>query len=79
MKPYDILKSGTYNVGLYLKAKDSFGTIEVGKRADLILLDANPLEDIDNIARRSGVMVRGRWLPEREIQSRLDQIGGSYR
>jgi len=79
MNPYDILRSGTYNVGLYLKEKDSFGTIEVGKRADLILLDANPLEDIDNIARRSGVMVRGRWLPEREIQSRLDQIGGSYR
>ena len=38
MKPYDILRSGTYNVGLYLKEKDNFGTIEVGKRADLILL-----------------------------------------
>ncbi|HSE89373.1 MAG TPA: amidohydrolase family protein [Candidatus Binatia bacterium] len=79
MKPYDILRSGTYNVGLYLKEKDNFGTIEVGKRADLILLDANPLEDISNIARRSGVMVRGRWLSEREIQSRLDQIAASHR
>lgn len=79
MKPYDILRSGTYNVGLYLKEKDNFGTIEVGKRADLILLDANPLEDIGNIARRSGVMVRGRWLSEREIQSRLDKIAVSHR
>jgi imidazolonepropionase-like amidohydrolase len=79
MKPYDILRSGTYNVGLYLKEKDNFGTIEVGKRADLILLDANPLEDIGNVARRSGVMVRGRWLSEREIQSRLDQIAASQR
>jgi imidazolonepropionase-like amidohydrolase len=79
MKPYDILRSGSYNVGLYLKEKDNFGTIEVGKRADLILLDANPLEDISNIARRSGVMVRGRWLSEREIQSRLDQIAASHR
>lgn len=79
MKPYDILRSGTYNVGLYLKEKDNFGTIEVGKRADLILLNANPLEDISNIARRSGVMVRGRWLSEREIQSRLDQIAASHR
>jgi len=79
MKPYDILRSGTYNVGLYLKEKDDFGTIEVGKRADLILLEANPLENISNIARRSGVMVRGRWLPEREIQSRLDQITASHR
>jgi imidazolonepropionase-like amidohydrolase len=79
MKPYDILRSGTYNVGLYFKEKDNFGTIEVGKRADLILLNANPLEDISNIARRSGVMVRGRWLSEREIQSRLDQIAASHR
>jgi imidazolonepropionase-like amidohydrolase len=79
MKPYDILRSGTYNVGLYLKEKDNFGTIEVGKRADLILLDANPLEDIGNIARRSGVVVRGRWLSEREIQSRLDKIAVAYR
>jgi imidazolonepropionase-like amidohydrolase len=79
MKPYDILRSGTNNVGLYLKEKDNFGTIEVGKRADLILLDANPLEDISNIARRSGVMVRGRWLSEREIQSRLDQIAALHR
>ena len=79
MKPYDILRSGTYNVGLYLKEKDNFGTIEAGRRADLILLNANPLEDISNITRRSGVMVRGRWLSEREIQSRLDQIAASYR
>jgi Amidohydrolase family len=79
MKPYDILRSGSYNVGLYLKEKDNFGTIEVGKRADLILLDANPLEEIGNIARRSGVMVRGRWLSEREIQSRLDQIAAAHR
>ena len=79
MKPYDILRSGSYNVGLYLKEKDNFGTIEVGKRADLILLDANPLEDIGNIARRSGVMVRGRWLSEREIQSRLEQIAAAHR
>jgi imidazolonepropionase-like amidohydrolase len=79
MKPYDILRSGTYNIGLYLKEKDNFGTIEVGKRADLILLNANPLEDISNIARRSGVMVRGRWLSEREIQSRLEKIAVSHR
>jgi imidazolonepropionase-like amidohydrolase len=79
MKPYDILRSGSTNVGLYLKEKDNFGTVAVGTRADLILLDANPLEDVSNVARRSGVMVRGRWLSEREIQSRLDQIAASHR
>jgi imidazolonepropionase-like amidohydrolase len=75
---FDILKSGTANVGQYFKARDDFGTIAVGKRADLILLDANPLQDLANAQKRSGVMVRGRWLPESDIQSRLQHIAASY-
>lgn len=77
MTPYEVLKAGTFNVGWYFEDKDEFGTIEVGKRADMILVDGNPLEDIRNVARRSGVMVRGRWLPETEIQERLDEIAAS--
>jgi imidazolonepropionase-like amidohydrolase len=71
---YDILKSGTYNVGLYFKDKDAFGTIENGKRADLVLVDANPLDDIANLTRRSGVMVRGRWLSAEQIRAGLAAI-----
>jgi hypothetical protein len=78
MKPYDIIKSGSYNVGVYFKDKDNFGTIETGQRADLILVDANPLENIANIEHRAGVMVRGQWIPEQEIQSRLAKIAASY-
>jgi hypothetical protein len=37
-------------------------------------VDGNPLSDLRNVARRSGVMVRGRWLPEAEIQKRLAGI-----
>ena len=74
MSPYAILVSGTKNVGEYFKEEDSFGTIEVGRRADLILLDANPLEDISNLSRQAGVMIRGRWLPESEIQEKLKAI-----
>jgi imidazolonepropionase-like amidohydrolase len=74
MTPYDVIKSGTASVGQYFKSQDTFGTVELGKRADLMLLDGNPLEDLANIERRSGVMVRGRWLPESEIQTRLGQI-----
>ena len=74
MTPYDVLKSGTQTVGAYFKDKDSFGTIEVGKRADLVLVEANPLQNPANITRRAGVMVRGRWLPEKDIQARLERI-----
>jgi imidazolonepropionase-like amidohydrolase len=76
MRPYDVLKSGTQNTGAYFKSQANFGTVEVGKRADLILVDANPLTDVANVSRRSGVMVRGTWLPEKEIQSRLARIAG---
>lgn len=78
LPPYEIIRSGTKNVGDYFKDKDEFGTVAVGKRADLILIDADPLQDITNIAKRSGVMVRGRWLPEAEIQERLAKIAAAY-
>jgi imidazolonepropionase-like amidohydrolase len=77
--PYQIIQSGTKNVGDYFKSKDNFGTVEVGKRADLILVEGNPLKDVSNIGKRAGVMLRGRWLPESEIQKRLDEIAALWR
>ena len=41
---------------------------------DLILLDANPLQDIGNLWEQAGIMVRGRWLPGEEIERRLNEI-----
>jgi imidazolonepropionase-like amidohydrolase len=79
MKPYDVLRAGTYNVGLYFKGQDTFGTVEPGRRADLILLEGNPLDNVANLARRTGVMIRGIWIPEADIQSRLAKIAASYR
>ena len=73
MRPYQVLASGTRNVGEYFSSSE-FGTVEVGKRADLILLEANPLENIANMARRAGVMLRGKWIPESEIQAKLAEF-----
>jgi imidazolonepropionase-like amidohydrolase len=78
LMPYEIIRSATSNVGDYFRSKDKFGTIEAGKRADLILVNGNPLDDVSNIGRRSGVMVRGRWLSEEEIQQRLQKIAASH-
>ena len=79
MSPYEILVSGTRAVGEYLRDKDAFGTIEAGSRADLVLLRSNPLEDAMNLFDRDGVMARGRWIPESEIQQRLAEIAAGYR
>ena len=78
MTPYEVIASGTQNVGEYFQDEDHFGTIEVGTRADLILVEANPLDDVSHIARRAGVMVRGQWLSEADIQERLARIAASY-
>jgi hypothetical protein len=74
MSPYDILVTGTRNVGEYFQRLDTFGTVAVGRRADLLLLDADPLADVANLQRIAGVMVRGRWVPREEIRARLDAI-----
>jgi N-acyl-D-amino-acid deacylase len=71
LTPWQALATGTRNVAEMLGTTGEAGTIGNGKRADLILLDANPLADIGNVARRAGVMVAGRWIPRSEIERRL--------
>lgn len=74
-----ILTEATREPARYFSAEQEFGTIAVGQRADLVLLDANPLVDLDNVAKRAGVMVNGRWLPEADIRARLERIAAAYR
>lgn len=74
MSNFAVLQTATKNVGDYYKEVDAFGTVAAGQRADLVLLRGNPLEDLGQVARRAGVMVRGRWLAESDIQAGLAQI-----
>ena len=74
MTPYEVFRTGTYMVGEYFKDKDDFGTVAEGKRADLVLVNANPLEDVGNIREPAGVMVRGRWLAADAIEAELERI-----
>lgn len=79
MSTFQVLQSGTINVATFYHLEGEAGTVAAGRRADLLLLEGNPLEDVRNVARKAGVMVRGRWLPWSEIQQRLDQIEAAYR
>ena len=78
MTPYQVLEAGTRRVAEYFGAADDFGTIEIGRRADLLLLTANPIDDVANVARRAGVMVNGNWWSEARIQDRLAGIAQFY-
>ena len=71
LTPYQALRTGTVNVGAYFKAESTTGALAAGKRADLILLEANPLQNIDNTWKIAGVMLNGRWLSKADIDKRL--------
>lgn len=74
LSPWAALETGTRAVARFFGTAAERGTIEAGKRADLLLLDANPLEDIRNSSRIAGVMLGGRWLPRETLAPQLDRI-----
>jgi hypothetical protein len=71
LTPYEALATGTRNVAEYFGTLDSTGTITVGKRADLVLLAGNPLQDIHHTAQPAGVMLNGRWLSRKMLDRQL--------
>jgi len=79
---YEALSAATRTPGEFIaKAKPGsqmFGTVTVGKRADLILSDANPLDDLSTLEKPSGVMANGRWHSATELQRLLDGIAAKY-
>ena len=70
---YAVLEAATKNPSMFLGTIDKVGTIEKGKRADLILLNANPLDYIFATENRAGVMLKGRWHSQKELNSWLDE------
>ena len=75
---YAALEAATRNPALFFGTIDKTGTIEKGKRADLILLDANPLEDIANTQKRAGVMLKGTYYLQTEMDKWLDEIAPRF-
>lgn len=69
LSPFEALQTGTVHVARFLGLNT--GSVEVGRDADLVLLDDNPLADIENSRRVHGVMLRGTWYPGSELQRRL--------
>jgi hypothetical protein len=70
ISPYEAIATGTVNAAEVIEAMvgdGSFGTIEVGQRADLILVNNNPLENVANIKDIRGVMAAGRWYSWEEL------------
>ena len=78
LSPYDAIRAGTADAAEFLGASDEFGTVEVGKRADLILVENNPLEGVGTISNPLGVMAHGRWYPREELARMLEEQVATY-
>lgn len=78
LTPYQALASATRIPGeffaRYARVSERMGVIEVGNRADLVVLRTNPLEDLQRLRDPSAVMVRGQWLSRTDLDQRLNAL-----
>jgi len=72
LTPFQALRAATANAADFLGPGAQQGVVAVGQHADLVLLDANPLENIANSRRIAGVVLRGRWLSRSDIERMLE-------
>jgi imidazolonepropionase-like amidohydrolase len=79
LSPLTILQAATRNAAAWFGEADQWGTVAPGQRADLLLLNANPLEDVKLTRATVGVMVRGLWLPRSELDAKLEQVAAAAR
>jgi imidazolonepropionase-like amidohydrolase len=76
LSPAEALRAATLNPAIFMNATDSLGTVEKGKRADLVLLGANPLDDIHNTQKVNAVVLNGRLYDRAALDS---LVAGSQR
>jgi imidazolonepropionase-like amidohydrolase len=75
LSPMDALRTATYNPAKFLGLLGSFGTVETGKLAELVLLDANPLDNITNTTKINMVLTGGRVYRRPALDAMLDAVG----
>jgi imidazolonepropionase-like amidohydrolase len=75
---YDVLKMATSNASKAMGRDNEFGVIAVGSRADLILLENNPLDDLVNLNKKKGVMFRGIYFPGDDLDLIANKIRSAF-
>jgi imidazolonepropionase-like amidohydrolase len=72
--PLEALQTATLNPARFFQMEDQFGTVEKGKNADLVFLDANPLDDIRNTQKVAAVILNGRYFSKADLQKLLQHV-----
>jgi predicted amidohydrolase YtcJ len=75
---YDVLKMATVSPSRAMGRTNEFGVIAVGSRADLILLENNPLDNLVNLNKKKAVMMRGIYFPENDLELIANKIRSAF-
>jgi hypothetical protein len=78
LTPLEILQMATLNGAQFLGRETVMGTVDEGKRADLVLLDANPIESVENLRKIHAVVLRGRYLTKSDLEGMKDEMESFY-
>ena len=78
LTPLEVLQMTTLNPAQFLQREAAMGTVDTGKNADLVLLDANPVLDTANLSKIAGVFLKGRFIPKSALEKLKADVAGAY-
>ena len=78
LSPLEVLQATTLNAAEFLHRETTMGTVDQGKDADLVLLDANPIVDVANLDKISAVLVNGRYFPRQSLDKMKIGVAEAY-
>jgi hypothetical protein len=77
LSPLRVLQMTTWNAAEFMNATDVMGSVAAGKHADLVLLDANPVESVDHLHRICGVVRGGRYLGPADLDALKEKVAAT--
>jgi imidazolonepropionase-like amidohydrolase len=78
LSPLEILQMTTLNAAEFLGRQSTLGAVEEGKSANLVVLNANPLETVSNLDRISAVLLKGRYFSESALEQLKREAAAGY-
>lgn len=78
LSPLDILQMTTLNPAEFLNRQATMGTVEAGRNADLVLLEADPIKSAANLDKIAGVFLKGRYLPKTRLDHMKNDVAKAY-
>ncbi len=76
LSPLEVLQMTTWNGARFLEREATMGTVEEAKRANLVLLDGNPLDSVQNLHKIFAVVRDGRFYSKDDLESIKEQVAG---